>query len=278
MAFNLSQGVLLLRTSSLSWWESHLTVSKLLESVALSSEDSLLPEFTPEITSIKTSILMWDQMYGSLPKSIYAYRATADLPHEHGWLSYAGHKLEELWSKIKNENLVYRAIPDAPTFALELYHKTRVPTDIYSHFGPGFCYTKRYDLACLSAGFGGVILVHRYIPRKQVFEIRELRNAEWDECVRWNMGHPNPHLKGKLRQVEIKADFIAGSVAEDAWDGFCGRELVETGVWLMGAMTKRAREHMMEHLEAVIFLDLQPDEIRVESKILTAPLLSPKVG
>lgn len=127
-----------------------------------------------------------------------------------------------------------------------------------------FYYTKRYDIASLYAGSGGVILVHRWTPPlpQEGFTLWELRNAEWDEFVRWNMGVSNPCLEGNLRRAEVEADFIVGSVAEDAWDGFCGRELRETGVWLMAAGTHRARAFMMEQLEAVIVLDLKPHEIQ----------------
>lgn len=76
-------------------------------------------KLTAEIVSISPSNfnVYDDKFYYSLPEKVYAYPATADLPIEHGWVSYSGHKLEELWSKIGNDNLIYRAIADVTLFA-----------------------------------------------------------------------------------------------------------------------------------------------------------------
>jgi len=185
------------------------------------------------------------------------------MPYENGWTGYAGAKLEELWSLIGHHDLVYRGTPDPLNFTGGLKGEHDLSGDVFSHFGNGYYYTKRYDIACLTAGFGGVVTVHRYVWQKVTqleLVVRELRNADWEEVVRGNIGSESGELA--LKTVDIEADFVIGSLVEDVWDVRCGGTPVETGVWVGSAKSAKAREFMMEGLEAVIFLDLRPGEMK----------------
>jgi hypothetical protein len=227
----------------------------------------LLPEITTEITLIPMlKLCSSDPFYLSIPEKVYVYRVPPEMPHENGWTGYAGAKLEELWSFIGNHDLVYRGIPDPVAFESDLREAYRYSRRGVSQFGDGYYYTKRYDIACLSAGTGGVVTVHRFLAHKveeRDLVVRELRFADWEEVVQWNIGRPDSGLRG-LNKVDIEADFVVGSLVEDVWDVWCGGKPVETGVWLGCARSAGAREVMMERLEAVIFLDLQPGEMKRE--------------
>lgn len=251
---------------------SHLTFgrgSKLLDGHCnIKAEARFYPtEITTQITLIPTlNLCSSEPVYRSVPEKVYVYRVPPEMPHENGWTGYAGAKLEELWCLIGNHDLVYRGIPDPVAFELDLrkgYHHSRRGV---THFGDGHYYTKRYDIACLTAGMGGVVTIHRFLSHEveeRDLVVRELRFADWEDVVQSNIERTESRSRG-LQRIDVDADFVVGSLVEDVWDVLSGSKPVETGVWLGCAKSVSAREVMMERLEAVIFLDLQPGEIKRE--------------